>query len=300
VLQFVVFVFVISAIGLGYLALVRSDGSGRGGLGTRLRDLAVGRGYDDGIDEPQRGRLSDAMFRSIANQRRARASDNAIFIAPGPYVAVASRRDALVILGALEFFDQDINKLIEINRGPQRLKANAPVAIHHVIEDETVPDGQPYLLTVDEARQKQKLARRDSRHEDHSEQVTPKIVRRPDGSPAGRPASTIGGTLIPKSARLRPITVIAPGQSFGRNPSHGHGTLQVDTVSWDHARIALAADQAGWEISDIKSRHGTLVNGRDLRSEAANHRLGDGDLIGFGPDAEYTWNAYIAGYTPTG
>jgi hypothetical protein len=301
VLQLIVFLIAFGAIGVAYVRLQGGNTRTTSGLTLpmRLRRLIEPMSDFDSEqeDEPRRAALTMSLFRSIANPTRARASDNAIHITPGAYVAVGSPRDAAVIHASPEFFNQDINKLIELNRAPLRLRISAPIHIHHVIQDEAVADGSPYLLTDAEARQRN---RRDPQPDGY---MTPKASASPRGQAKGARGSQAGpiaGTLVPSSAKLRPITVTAPGQSFGRNPDHGPGQIGVETVSWDHARIVMAEAQDAWELSDVKSRHGTIVNDRDIRQDGHSHVLVDGDTIHFGPDARYTWSAYTTGYTRTG
>jgi hypothetical protein len=296
VLQLIVLVVVVCALGVAYVRLQRPEVRSATGFRGKLRDLFDADALDhDPLGEPRRDRLSMSMFHSIANGRRRRASDGAIFVDSGGHVAVASARDAAVIHASPAFFDQDINKLIDLNRSQMNLKAAAPIVIETVIEDSSVPDGAPYLLTVAEARRR---ARTEQQGAD--QEPTPQVVDRDAADdPAGHRGHAIAGTLVPRRDGLRPITVTAPGQTLGRNPRHGPGAIAVTTVSWEHARISLSGSQRQWEITDSGSRHGTYLNGKDLRAEPGSQVLADGDFVGFGPDAEYQWNAYTSGYTPT-
>jgi hypothetical protein len=249
-LSFVIIAVATGAAGICWLVIrVRS---GREGAAT---------------EEPRRAVLSRSLFASITDGTRARASDDKVVVEPGPYLAVGSPRDAVIIRASRSFFDDDINKLIARHRVSRNLRTSGPIHIHRVIEDAGVKDGAPRLKPEAEAR---------------------------GGD------SAIAGTLVPVGGKLRPITVTAPSLALGRNPEHGTGHIAVGTVSWEHARIEPAAATNGWVIADVDSKHGTFVNQQDVRRQPEGRVLVDGDDVRLGPDVRYTWRAHGTGYTPTG
>jgi hypothetical protein len=244
---------------------------------------------------PQRATLTMALFRSLADPANARASDGAVHVEAGAYEAICSERDAAVIRAAPASFAHDLNALVEQNRSSLGLRSVGRIAIRRVTADDRLPDDAPCLRPLPRAGERVSGP-------DPSDLPTPLMPvagswpASPRRSGEGRSSPA---ALIPRTRGLGPIPVRDREQRLGRNPHHGPGLIGVASVSWDHAAVSPAAGRDGWEIRDLSSRHGTRVNGRDVRSDRARP-LANGDVIELGPDAAFIWTTSDLGYSRTG
>lgn len=306
--QFIILLFVIAAVVVAFLHLQQEGAAGLPRIPALVRRMPRTRARPD--DDPYYADLSTAMFKSLGNPRFARATDGAIVVNSSSYVAIASPRDAQIIHNARVHFTDDVNGLIKSHRHNLKLRVTSQIQIVHVIRDEEVADGEPILMTAATARSRQLQRREDSAIRGAREEYGSDALGY-QGAPADwsgaasaavrggaatrvNAASITTGVLIPDTAGLNEISVTALGQRLGRNPGHGNGAIAISSVSWDHADITPTA--YGLELRDLESRHGTQVNGQVVEA----HLLADGDVVNFGEDAQFTWVARGAAYTPTG
>lgn len=98
----------------------------------------------------------------------------------------------------------------------------------------------------------------------------------PAAAPAAQPAAPTASCMLIDRQTGRTYTVGAPTAVIGRERAHAQVVLRDPNVSREHARLSY--DGRNWNITDLNSTNGTLVNDVDIRECS----LRDGDLITLG------------------
>jgi hypothetical protein len=268
---------------LGSLIGATRDWPAAAGLGAR--------------DAPQLAPLIRSLYRSLVSPERVGWWKRQVVVARENLAVLSHPLDAPLLRRELPNVKADLNAAVKDNAPRHRIIAELPLSIVgvYVAADDSVPQGAPLLLPVEDAVARAEPARdrpdpldglvaaSASRAVASAAETTPAPAELGATIGAGAAGRRVEGAamlwpLRSSGGRLRPIAVDGGGVVLGRDPACRTGRIAVATVSRRHARVERHGD--GWRLVDLESHNGSYRNGDLVEA----HPLRSGDVIGLGPD----------------